>query len=244
MAVSWVEARRVDAWVQGRALRDRLLAEYCERYRLATPPPPANVIDELLTEHLNVRLTFDPLPLDRFAETALRGGEICVTINSDTASIAGVKDVEGVQNVAKWHEAIHVVDHSSVLRDPSSQLLLDGFAPKPPIICYRSGAAQTKRTSQEEVAREFWAEEAGRAAAVSLPALRRTQPFIELLERASRSDGPVRSAFPLLYQASEAIGVNISALIKQLQGERLIAIERNGSDNLVFVQSHLLENAP
>jgi hypothetical protein len=225
MAGNWVESRRKEAWAHGRALSDRLLTEYCDRYGLKIPPPPASIIDELLTEHLQVRLAFDPLPLDRFAETAMRDGEIWVTVNSDVAGIEGVKDAQGVQNVAKWHEAIHVVDHSDVLRDMSGQLLLDGFAPGPPIVCYRSGGATTKSVSQEEKGREFWAEEAGRAAAVSISALKRTAPFQELMELGRRSNGAVRAGWPLLYRSAEALFVNPTALKTQLSLEGYIAIE-------------------
>lgn len=235
MAASWVEARRKEAWAQGRALSDRLVGEYCQRYDLKTPPPPASIIDELLTEHLLVRLAFDSLPLDRFAETSMRDGEIWVTINSETASIDGVRDAQGVQNVAKWHEAIHVVDHSGVLRDMSSQLTLDGMSAGPPIVCYRSGGLRANDQSQDERAREIWAEEAGRAAAVSIAALKRTAPFQELMELGRRSRGAVRAGWPLLYRSAEAISVNPSALVKQLSLEGLIAIEAGD----VFVQSDL-----
>jgi len=235
MADSWLETRRREAWAQGRALSDRLLAEYCQRYRLKIPPPPASVIDDLLTEHLHVRLAFDPLPLDRFAETSMRDGEIWVTINSETGRIEGVRDADGVQNVAKWHEAIHVVDHSDVLRDMGSQLPLEGFPSGRPIVCYRSGGPQAKAVSREEKAREFWAEEAGRAAAVSISALRRTAPFQELMELGRSSHGAVRVGWPLLYRSAEAISVNISALRKQLSLEGLIVIE----SGQVFVQSEM-----
>ena len=232
MAASWVDRQRTEAWAQGRALSDRLLTEYCDRYDLKIPPPPASIIDELLTEHLNARLAFDPLPLDRFAETSMRDGVIWVTINSETAKIDGVKDAEGVQNVAKWHEAIHVVDHRDVLRDASSQLALDGFAPGPPIVCYRSGGPKTKPASQDERAREFWAEEAGRAAAVSISALKRIAPFQELMDLGRTSRGAVRAGWPLLYKSAEAISVNPTALKTQLSLEGYIVIE----GGQVFVQ--------
>jgi hypothetical protein len=122
--------------------------------------------------------------------------------------------------------------------------VLDGLAAPPPIVCYRVGVPRATSETAQEKSREIWAEEAGRAAAVSLPALRRTEPSLELLDRARRSQGAVRSAFPLLYRAAEAIGVNISALTKQLRYEGLIVIERSGTDNSVFVQPSLLESAP
>jgi hypothetical protein len=205
------------------------------------PPPPAKVIDEILTEQLKAKLRFDPLPLDRFAETRLVNGEPVVTISSDTSAIPGVKDAVGVQNVAKWHEAIHITDHLDSLVAPA-QAALEGFGIVPEIVCYRAGGALRSRVQDDVAAREFWAEEAGRAAAVSLDALRRTDAFRSLLRAASHSKDSVRDGWPRLYEAAEAIGVNISALVKQLQLEGFIAVVRIGGKDQIFVQPQLTES--
>jgi len=238
---SWRMKRQREAWAHGRALRDRLLSEHQSEYGLLVPPPPAKVIDEILTEQLKAKLRFDPLPLDRFAETRLVNGEPVVTINSDTASIAGVKDAVGVQNVAKWHEAIHIADHLHVLVAPA-QAALEGFGVAPEIVCYRAGG-RLRASARDDVAeREFWAEEAGRAAAVSLDALRRTDSFRSLLRAANQSKDYVRDGWPRLYEAAEAIGVNISALVKQLQFDGFIALVRISGKDQIFVQPQLTEN--
>lgn len=44
----------------------------------------------------------------------------------------------------------------------------------------------------------------------------------------------------MLYRSAEAIGVNISALIKQLSLEGLIVVERDGTRNVVYGQARSL----
>ena len=92
---------------------------------------------------------------------------------------------------------------------------------------------------REAAAREFWAEEAGRAAAVSLPALSRSEAFVELGRLAADASGPVAGGWPLLYQAAEDIGVNITALVNQLRLEGLLGVaeERRG----IYVQARFME---
>jgi len=162
-----------------------------------------------------------------------------VTINSRTADIRGVRDAEGVQNVGKWHEIIHITDHLDTLRaGPSAGL--PGFEIPPRIVCYRSGDA---KGSPEAAAREFWAEEAGRAAAVSLEALARSEAFQELCRAASTGSGPVAGGFPLLYEVAEDIGVNATALVKQLTLEGWIVVTKESGRNVVYVQPRLNELA-
>lgn len=236
---NWHRRRQQEAWAFGREQRDRLLRDYTAEYGLSTPPPPAKIIDELLTDFLHVRLRYDPLPLDRFAETRIIDGRVVVSVNAHTEAIGGVKDAAGVQNVAKWHEAIHAIADIDVLRNPPQQAFA-GFDVVPAIVCYR-GPKNVLTARDDEAAREFWAEEAGRAAAVSIEALQRSGPFTALMRAAGRSTGAVSGAWPMLYEATAEIGVNITALVKQLQLEGLIVIERHGDRNDVLVQSTLIE---
>ena len=116
--------------------------------------------------------------------------------------------------------------------------LLPGFEEPPRIVCYRSGL---KSTSSIVWAREFWAEEAGRAAAVSHPALAKSPAFCEMLFVAGRSGGRVKQGWPLLYQAAHDIAVNSTALVKQLRLEGLIVTPKDTREGII-VQTSLLES--
>lgn len=227
----FLETQRREAWAAGRALKDDLLRQYCEKYRKETSPPPAVIIDELLTEFLGVSLEVVPMELNVFAETEWLPGETVVRVNSRTKEMAKVKDPRGVQNVAKWHESIHIVDHAPG-QNGQQALLLELEPPK--VICRRGKPLDR---SSEQAAREFWAEEAGRAAAVSLQHLWQSAAFQELMSRDTRlSNG---ENWACLSQAAEDIGVNSSALVKQLQLEGFIAIEVVGGRNILRVQPEL-----
>ena len=232
----WLQRRRELAWEHGRQLRNRLLSKYAETYIPSTVPPPAKIIDELLTDFLNAELRYDPLPSNVFAQTEWirRSGRPRVTVNSMTADIEGVRDAAGVENVAKWHETMHVVDDLDVVRT-DLQTALPGFA-LPTIVCLRSpglGLAAVVRT------REFLAEEAGRAAAVSHGALAKSEAFLELCDLAGSSLGSIAQAWPLLYRAAADIGVNITALIRQLSLEGRISLQGPGGRE-VHVQPALV----
>jgi hypothetical protein len=216
-------------------LSDRLLADFQREY--GTVLPPALIADELITDFLGAKLRFDPLPTDRFAQTQLVNGDIVVTVNTLTEDIDGVKDSAGVMNVAKWHEIIHVVDDADELTGSGGTLLLPGFDEPAPVICLRGGPQSSRPGGFQ--AREFWAEEAGRAAAVSLPALRRTDAFQSFLSLANRNAGNATAGWSALYGSAEAIGVNISALVKQLRLEGLLVL-REGSREL-FVPTRLFD---
>jgi hypothetical protein len=236
---SWQRRQQEQAWAFGREQCDRLLSNYQTDYGLAPPPPPAKIIDELLTDYLKAALQFDPLPLDRYGETRLEDGKAVVTINSRLGDIEGVKDAQGVENVAKWHEAMHVIRDLDTLVAPASRMF-DGFDQPAQIVCYRAAGAKVLTRRDESVEREFWAEEAGRAAAVSLKALQRAESFRALLRAAGRSTGAVVGAWPLLYDAATEIGVNITALVKQLSLEGCIVVDREGGRSVVHVQSVLI----
>jgi hypothetical protein len=212
--------RRRAAFAEGRAIRADLLQQFCQRYHLAEAPSPALVVDELLTDFLDVTLHYDPLPLERFAQTQVRNGRIIVTVNSQTYLIPGVKDVEEVQNVGKWHEVIHVKRHLDLLRT-TDQPRLPGLDIAQEIVCTR---ATTGQATPEAVSREFLAEEAGRAAAVSLEALSKSPFYQEFQRRARRNPTFIPEAWELLYQAAIDIGVNRTALITQLTYEGRITV--------------------
>ncbi len=233
----WLQKRRQLAWERGRQLRDDLLTRFATRYGCSTTPPPAKIIDEFLTDFLGARLYYDPLPTNVFAQMEWVNGTPIVTVNARTADIRGVRDAEGVQNVAKWHEAIHVVDDAELVRNDLQLALPDLGRTK--IVCYRSPAGAR---SPDELSREFWAEEAGRAAAVSYEALMRSRPFVELCELARCKHGPISQAWPLLYGASEDIGVNITALTRQLSLEGRISLQGPGGKD-VHVQPALMRLA-
>ena len=228
----FLSAHRREAWAAGRDLADSLLTEYGAKYELQILPPPAQIVDELLTEFLGCELARAPLGQNVFAQTEWFDDATIVTVNSQTANMTGVRDVQGVENVAKWHECIHVTKDK-----PSgalSQLWLEGFATSERVVCRRG--RQTDH-SAEVAAREFWAEEAGRAAAVSLKHLRRSESFLHLIDGNGRLANS--EAWTYLYQAASDIGVNISALVTQLEAEALIVVERRDGRNVVHVQPSL-----
>jgi hypothetical protein len=227
----FLEAQRREAWAVGRALRDDLLARYCAKYHKDIPPPPALIVDELLTEFLGVSLELVPLDLKVFAETEWLPNETIVRVNSLTERIPGVKDPDGVQNVAKWHEGIHIVEHAPGVN--GQQQLLLGLEP-PKLICRRGEPADR---SSAQAARELRAEEAGRAAAVSFFHLRRSPAFQELMSR--NTSQPNGRNWACLYRAAEDIGVNSSALVTQLKLDGFIAIDEEDGHRMLRVQPRL-----
>lgn len=232
-STDWTRRKREDAWEFGRNVCRDLLDQQQQEYELDAAPAPARVIDEILKDILNVQLRERPLPLDRFAEAKYVDGQVVVVVNSKTREIEGVKDGQGVQNVAKWHECIHVVRDLDYLRE-ERPAMLPGFETEAQVVC-RRGLAQSINSA--EVEREFWAEEAGRAAAVWLPALAESEAFQELLTTPGRNP----HGWPLLYRAASDIAVNISTLAKQLELEGLIVRVREGDRTAVYVQPALLE---
>jgi hypothetical protein len=239
---------RRDAWHYGRALRDHLVNQYREEYGVDVPPPPGLIVDELLTDFLGASLRFDPLPLKVYAQTEWKDGRPVVTVNSLTGKIPAVKNEAGVQNVAKFHEAVHV-DRDLPALKAGPHPTLPGFDVAPRIVCYR-GAGQRKSPGWERSAqggadneslREFWAEEAGRAAAVSYQALLRSDAFQAFLRLGQRGSlGVNRERWKLLYQAAEDIGVNISALVNQLEVEGRMVVHQEGGRQVIYPQPAFL----
>jgi len=191
--------RRQAAWAYGRALRDQLVSSFRDEYGEDIPLPPAMIVDELLTDFLGATLRFDPLSLQVYAQTEWKDGRPVVTVNSLTEQIPGVKDAAGVQNVAKFHEVVHVDRDLPELKS-NPQLSFPDFGPPTRIVCHRGFGIQQyddRRPMQvnepNSISREFWAEEAGRAAAVSHDALSRSKAFRALMALGSEY-GPSRNA--------------------------------------------------
>jgi hypothetical protein len=228
----FIEARRREAWAFGRELRDSLLEEYKTEYGLTDAPPPAKIADELIRDFLHFQLHYDPLAPNVFAKASMLDDRVVITINSMTGAIKGVKDEGGVQAVGKFHETIHGV--RDLIAAPAEQGVLVGFDLPPVLVCYRGGPEDTSASIRE---REFWAEEAGRAAAVSYGHLNRSEAFIDLMHRHDRLTNG--QAWHRLYQAAEDIGVNITALVTQLRLEGWIAVERGSSGKILKVQPSL-----
>ncbi len=239
--------RRQAAWAYGRALRNQLVCQYREEYGVDVPPPPAMIVDELLTDMLQVTLRFDPLPLQVFAQTEWKDNRPVVTVNSLTEQIPGVKDAAGVQNVAKFHEVVHVDRDLPELKS-GPQGSFPGFGPPTRIVCHRGfwmhhfeDPRRMQVSQPNSSSREFWAEEAGRAAAVSHDALSRSEGF-QALMALEPGFGPARNAerWRLLNRAALDIGVNSSALSKQLVLEGRIVIVKEGGRSVLYLQPSLL----
>ena len=229
----FIQSQRAAAWAAGRSLRDDLLDRYSSKYRISEPPAPALIVGELITEFLGARLEYVVLPANVFAETEWMTCEKVVRLNSQTSRMSQVKDAAGVQRVAAWHECIHLTDHA-----PGSEragTMLPGFEAPNRFVC-RRGEQVDKSSAQ--AAKEFWAEEAGRAAAISLLHLNQSEAFQELMVLGERL--PNRLRWRRLYQAAEDIGVNISALVTQLQLEGLIHVESSGGSQVLRVQKPLI----
>ena len=224
-----------EAWAFGRSLRDSLLADF-EREYGEPAPAPALIGGELFTDFLGARLSYDALPLNVFAETTWHDGQPLVTVNSRTREIEGVKDPEGVSNVGVWHEVMHVQRDLSTVR-VGPQTAFDGMVPNLTIACYRYRPRTARRG--EEFQREYFAEEAGRAAAVSFPHLIHTDAFRQFVSLADQRLASSRLGWQALYAAAEAIGVNISALVKQLEAEGVLHIEQSRGRSMLHLQPEL-----
>ena len=226
---------RREAWQFGRGLRDALLADYARAYG-EPGRPPALIGGELLTDFLGARLAYDALPLTVFAQTAWDEDRALVTVNSRMREIPGVKDAEGVAHVAIWHEIVHVQrDLPALRRGP--QAAFAGMHPSAPIACSRDPRAGGLHGT--ELRREVFAEGAGRGAAVSWPHLRRAAGFRDFLDLATRGRASRTAGWRPLYRAAAAIGVNISALVTQLEVEGFLIVDRSGDRPVLHPQPSL-----
>jgi hypothetical protein len=168
-----------------------------------------------------------------FAQTQWLDGRPVVTINTLTRDMKGVTDAEGVENVGKWHEAIHVVRDMRTLRS-GHQATFPGFEVPRILTCFRKPEPTPR--APNGMSREFWAEEAGRAAAVSYAALARSEAFRALLGPRKLSNG---ERWQLLYKAASNIGVNRSALVSQLELEGRIVVQKENGIHILHIQPEL-----
>jgi hypothetical protein len=228
-----VENLRRESWREGRALQDSLLTDFGQRYKLATLPPPATIADELITDFLHAQLFYDPLGLDIFGQTELVGGVFVVTINSLIRKMPGIIDYEGVANVAKWHEIMHILKDAAVL-GARLPLPFTGFSAPPALVCYRSAGQQPNADLRR---REFIAEEAGREAAVSHHALARSAAFRRLAGMSGRIAGG--TGWQLLAEAARDIGVNRTALVTQLQLEGRLHVAQEDGRSVLYIPPSL-----
>ena len=210
---------------------------YCDEYGVEIPPAPALIADELITDFLGAQLRFDPLSTDVFAHTDWVDGKAVVTVNSMTSVIAGVKDDIGVQNVAKLHEAVHVDRDLEVLRTRQTSML-PGFESFEPIKCYWK-ASPGRSSNGSEWLREFWAEEAGRAGAVDYSSLAQSHAFRSFATM--NTFMPKGQRWSLLYESAKDIGVNISALVTQLELEGRVVIVKEKGRRVINVQPGMMD---
>ena len=118
------------------------------------------------------------------------------------------------------------------------------FGPPTKIVCHRDfrnwrrpGERFSSSGDIPESMREFFAEEAGRAAAVSYQALSRSeafQGFRRLGDKGTTKDNG--EMWRLLNLAAWEIGVNRSAVVKQLDLEGRIIVEQKGGRKLIHLQ--------
>ena len=73
---------QLQAWEYGRCLFNGLVDRFRDEYGMENPPPPALIIDELLTDFLQVELRFHALPSNRHAQTDWIDGKPVVTVNA------------------------------------------------------------------------------------------------------------------------------------------------------------------
>lgn len=208
----FIRRRREEAWSLGIAHRENLVAHLMQQFRLKQRPLLKDAIDDLLVEIQRVRLRYDPLPDDAYAQTEAVNGRLEVTINSRIASMPNVKDVEGVIVVSKWHESGHVAWH---FPETTATAQLIGAPPLPGfelsarrrIVC--RSIAPTPRFEKE---REFLAENAARAAAIDPHDLTRCDAYHEYVRRVSRGGDLGPSGWQILADIAGAIGVNRTVL--------------------------------
>jgi hypothetical protein len=228
-------AGRDDAWAFGIAHRERLVRRYMETHGLNERPFLKEIVDELIEEIQEARLIEGVLPLDRFAQTERDRGRVIVTVNSRIAEIPGVKDAAGVAYAAKWHESIHVDRDMTPSSGASDGQQLSFFNEAPDyhlIVCRAVGRGRTLPPI------EVFAETAGLAASIAEADLLRCPPFLRFRALAEQGGDLGGRGWQFLYRCAEAIGVNISALVRYFEQRGLCRVERSGG------KSRLIADAP
>jgi hypothetical protein len=204
------------------------------QYQLTERPMLKDIIEDIITDVQEARLLRGVLSLDTFAQTERVGERLEVTLNVRIPQMERVNDPALVEHVALWHEDIHIEVDFPASPPPelgAIQLSLPDMNPPPPhlIMCRR-------RTSGfgPETEREFRAENAALAAAIAEPDLYRCEAFLRFQPLAERGGELGSRGWRLLYEITESIGVNISALVRYLTYRGLIHTETDGENQRLY----------
>jgi hypothetical protein len=235
---SWT-ARRSTCWERGAEIREIYLADHMQRNDLTERPLVKDIIDDVLRYGLHARVYRAPLEKNTFAQTELVDGRFEVTLNTRIGEMEKVTKPELVEHVAKWHECKHIIDDfpETSTEFEGQQLSLMGMEMPPPrlIMCRRF---VFERDANAE--REFAAEQTALAAAIAGPDLRRCDAFLRLESLVVRGGELGGYGWHLLYETSEFIGVNITALVRYFSDRGFIARERDGVESKLYAGSRLL----
>jgi hypothetical protein len=234
-----LEKRRAACWEFGVQFRERLVSEYMAANDLMERPLLKNVIDDLIRETLEAGLIKEVLPLDRFAQTEEVNGRIIVSINSRISAMPEVKDVDGVEYVAKWHEAVHVGRDflpTGSMSPADEQLAFELFDVEQPrlIVCRKVPGPEWRLPMLE-----FMAENAGLAAAIAGPDLARC-PAFDQFKRLAQGGGDLgRRGWALLYETASFVGINITALNRYLTQRGMFQIIDEGGSRRILAAPQL-----
>jgi len=239
-----MEQRRVEARRYGVLHRERLVATFMEREGLTQRPALKEIAEQLVEDVQGARLMHEVLPLDRYAQTERVGSRVVVSINTRIAEMEGIKDAAGIALVALFHESIHVADDFAHPGDEVSSHLqgLPGFEVELPRLVVCRGPGEGLRGAALE--REFWAENAGLAAAICGEDLARSPAFARLQERAALGGELGTHGWNLLYSAAGDVGVNASALIKHLGFVGALRVEKVDGRNRLLAAPNLFQELP
>jgi hypothetical protein len=197
---------------------------FVQEERITERPMLKDIIDYLIEDVQGARLREEVLPLDRYAQTELIAGRTEVSINSRIREIPGVRHVTGIVYVAKWHESIHVARDFPALGKAQevAQPTLPGVEAELPQLVACRGF--NEGLQGESRGREFFAENAGIAAAICGEDLRRTPTYASFMNRAADGGDLGTSGWDQLYRTAEFIGVNPSALLTYFQHTGLLRV--------------------
>ena len=201
--------------------------------RVTERPFLKEIIDDFIEEPQGARVLEGVLPRDTFGQTEAVKGKIEVTINNRFAEMSNVKDAYGVAYMTKWHESIHIEHDISpgISEGEPRQLGLPGIEGDIPRLIVCRGV---KSGDREIAEREFIAENAAIAAAIAGPDLLRCEGFLEFRRLAAQGGDLGSYGWKLLYRTSEAIGVNITAVVRYFTHLGFIWVEDpNGRKRLI-----------
>ena len=227
----YISEKRREAWDYGNRHRDRLVDGYVIDHRLTERPFLKDIIDDLIEEQQHVRLLSGPLRLDTYGQTERIGGRIEITVNSRINEMIYVKDVDGVANATKWHESVHAERDLGVQEidgDGSQQVFtVPGFEKHSLglIVCRD---VEKIGYGGEEREREFFAENAGIAAAISGADLLRCEEFLEFKELVILGGDITLPGWDLIKAIAGRIGVNRTAITRYFCQRGIVQTEQIG----------------